>query len=280
LLALAGGASGGNSLPSANANGAFGLSATAGKVGIFASGSLAPCGVMGASCTSSAIDFVGWKASGGSPPSDAEGTAATLSDATASLFRGNSGCLDSDNNASDFTLGTVSPRNSSATSVPCTPPDQDGDGVPDSTDNCPSTSNADQENTDNVADGGDACDADDDNDNVVDGSDACPLVFGAGADGCPVVTPPTGAVGQTPAAGGSNIAPPPTVLATCKVPKLKGKTLKSAKKALKRAGCATGKVKRKKSKKAKPRRVLKQSVKAGTVVPAGTKVGLTLAKKP
>ena len=53
--------------------------------------------------------------------------------------------------------------------------DSDGDGVPDVTDNCPSTANADQ--TDYDADGvGDACDFDDDNDGVPDASDNCRLV--------------------------------------------------------------------------------------------------------
>jgi uncharacterized repeat protein (TIGR01451 family) len=54
-------------------------------------------------------------------------------------------------------------------------PDTDGDGVGDSTDNCPAVSNTNQLDTD--SDGtGDACDSDDDGDGVNDGSDNCPLV--------------------------------------------------------------------------------------------------------
>ena len=52
--------------------------------------------------------------------------------------------------------------------------DQDGDGVGDSQDNCPTTSNADQLNTDGDGEGN-VCDSDDDNDSVLDSNDAFPL---------------------------------------------------------------------------------------------------------
>src|SRR5688500_13017722 len=42
--------------------------------------------------------------------------------------------------------------------------DQDHDGASDGTDNCPNVFNPDQKNTDRSGDGGDACDADNDND--------------------------------------------------------------------------------------------------------------------
>lgn len=52
--------------------------------------------------------------------------------------------------------------------------DSDGDGVPDTVDNCPSTPNPEQ--ADNDADGvGDVCDPDDDNDGVADQTDNCPI---------------------------------------------------------------------------------------------------------
>lgn len=54
------------------------------------------------------------------------------------------------------------------------PGDSDGDGVPDTDDNCPDTPNADQTDTD--GDGlGDACDDDDDGDGILDANDNCPL---------------------------------------------------------------------------------------------------------
>ncbi len=66
-------------------------------------------------------------------------------------------------------------------------PDTDGDGVPDSTDNCPSAANADQADFD--GDGhGDACDLDVDGDGVPNVSDQCAgtsLFTVVAADGCP-----------------------------------------------------------------------------------------------
>ncbi len=58
-------------------------------------------------------------------------------------------------------------------------PDTDGDGVPNSTDNCPQDPNPGQRDTD--GDGlGNKCDPDDDNDQVRDESDNCPLVANPG----------------------------------------------------------------------------------------------------
>jgi hypothetical protein len=64
-------------------------------------------------------------------------------------------------------------RNGDGQGDACTP-DADEDGVTDPQDNCPSTPNPDQRNTDLRGDGGDACDPDDDDDSVADGTDNCP----------------------------------------------------------------------------------------------------------
>ncbi len=62
-----------------------------------------------------------------------------------------------------------------ADSLQVPPPDQDGDGVPDGEDNCPTVANADQSDVD--GDGlGDACDPDIDGDTVPNESDNCPYV--------------------------------------------------------------------------------------------------------
>jgi hypothetical protein len=52
--------------------------------------------------------------------------------------------------------------------------DDDGDGIPDASDNCPTTANPDQTDTDNDGQGN-ACDNDDDNDGVNDNEDCDPL---------------------------------------------------------------------------------------------------------
>jgi hypothetical protein len=69
---------------------------------------------------------------------------------------------------------------------------------------------------------------------------------------------------------------PPAPAPTCKVPKLKGKKLKSAKKAIKGAMCKLGKVIKKNGVTPKTGKVVKQSPKAGASKGAGSMVNLTL----
>jgi len=64
----------------------------------------------------------------------------------------------------------------------------------------------------------------------------------------------------------------------CKVPKLVGQKLKAAKSRITKAYCRVGKVTKKRTSKRKRGRVLKQSVRAGKLVNAYTKIKLTVGK--
>ncbi len=62
----------------------------------------------------------------------------------------------------------------------------------------------------------------------------------------------------------------------CKVPQLRGKTLKAAKKKIRKGGCKLGKVKKLDGATAKTGKVSKQSPKAGKILAPGSKVKITL----
>ena len=63
----------------------------------------------------------------------------------------------------------------------------------------------------------------------------------------------------------------------CKVPKLGGKKLKASKKRIRGALCKVGKVKKKNGATAASGKVVKQQPAAGTIVPPGSQVKVTLA---
>ncbi len=101
----------------------------------------------------------------------------------------------------------------------------------------------------------------------------------------PVDVTATTAAGTTPkvaggtftytrASSGDSPGPMPTGISHCVVPKLKGKKLKAVRKALTKADCKLGKVSGPKGKRAT---VKKQGSKAGTRLPAGSKVTVKLA---
>lgn len=73
--------------------------------------------------------------------------------------------------------------------------------------------------------------------------------------------------------------PPPPPPAVCVVPKLTGMTLKAAKKKIKAAGCAVGKVRKPKGLKGKGLVVKSSNPAAGATKPAGAKVHLKLGPK-
>ncbi|HWA53976.1 MAG TPA: IPT/TIG domain-containing protein [Solirubrobacterales bacterium] len=64
----------------------------------------------------------------------------------------------------------------------------------------------------------------------------------------------------------------------CVVPKLKGKNVRNAKRALGRADCKLGKVNKRRANKKKKGKVVTQSAKSGKVLPSGTKVNISIGK--
>jgi IPT/TIG domain/PASTA domain len=118
---------------------------------------------------------------------------------------------------------------------------------------------------------------------------ATPATFSVTSENTITATSPPAAAGPVPVtvttvAGTASSAqqfvyttPPPPPAPTCKVPKLKGKTLKSAKKRIRAADCRVGKLTKKEGATAKDGKVVKQAPKPGVTVPANTKVKMTLA---
>lgn len=94
------------------------------------------------------------------------------------------------------------------------------------------------------------------------------------------VAPPSVNLGSVPVTvttvAGSATAPAPFVYQGCKVPKLAGKKLRSAKKRIRKAGCKVGRVTRPKGVSAKTGVVVKQGPKAGKLLAPGTKVNVKL----
>jgi hypothetical protein len=111
LIQEAAGAAGTVNLPTPDATGAINLSATTGKVALVNGTSAI------AACTAAnVVDLIGY----GSGVSCSETSPAPgLSNTTANL-RISGGCTDTDNNSTDFTAGSPSPRNTSTTANLCT----------------------------------------------------------------------------------------------------------------------------------------------------------------
>src|SRR5262249_3973512 len=99
-------------LPTPDATGSIGMGATSGRIALV-SNTVALTGA----CPSdpAIIDFVGY----GATCFEGSGAAPTLTNTTAAL-RGNDGCLDTNDNANDFTAGTPNPRNSLSPTPNCT----------------------------------------------------------------------------------------------------------------------------------------------------------------
>jgi len=110
LIQEAAGTGGTVNLPTPDATGSIAMAAGAGKVALVNS----TTALTGTGCPlgASVVDFVGY---GGANCSEGA-TTATLTNTTAAL-RINNGCTDTDNNSTDFSVGTPNPRNSSSTNT-------------------------------------------------------------------------------------------------------------------------------------------------------------------
>jgi predicted extracellular nuclease len=112
LIAEAAGTGAGDPLPTADVTGTIAMSGTAAKVALVDTTT-----ALSGSCPTDAsvVDFIGY----GAAATCAEGTHSNdLSNATAAI-RNDGGCADTDDNATDFTIATPTPRNSSTSPNPC-----------------------------------------------------------------------------------------------------------------------------------------------------------------
>ena len=98
-------------LPTPDTAGGIGLSAASGKVALVSGSSL-----LSGSAPSSPeiVDFVGYGSA-----NFAEGAAAARLSNTTAITRAGGGCIDTDDNGSDFTRGAPSPRNTASPHSPC-----------------------------------------------------------------------------------------------------------------------------------------------------------------
>lgn len=118
LVQQASGGTAGNLLPTADATGTVNMSGTNGKValvnvttGLACNGGSTPCS---ASDLVKITDLVGFGTA-----NFFEGAAASAPSSTTAIFRANNGCLDTNNNSSDFSLAAPAPRNSNSPLAAC-----------------------------------------------------------------------------------------------------------------------------------------------------------------
>jgi len=95
----------------------------------------------------------------------------------------------------------------------------------------------------------------------------------------PSPTPAPSGGGAPPAAAASIASVPAKAKPRCRIPKLKGRSLRAAKRLLKARHCRLGKVKRSKARSAGKLVVVRQSPRAGVRRPGGTRVRLTLGRR-
>lgn len=108
-----------------------------------------------------------------------------------------------------------------------------------------------------------------------------PASFAVNSEGqITAIAPPSSTLGAVPVTvttvAGSATGAQAFVYKGCKVPKLKGKKLKAAKKKIRKGDCKVGKVKKLKGATAKTGKVSKQNPKPGKILAPGSKVKITL----
>ncbi|NJD06616.1 MAG: ExeM/NucH family extracellular endonuclease [Methylococcaceae bacterium] len=115
LVKLASGGSAGSVLPTAEAAGTTNLSATAGKIALLNTTTSLPAQACPAS--SSVVDLVGY----GTTATCFEASRAAAPSNTKSDLRQGGGCTETDQNGSDFAVGTPVPRNGASPTNSCAP---------------------------------------------------------------------------------------------------------------------------------------------------------------
>ena len=115
LVQEAAGAGAQPNLPTPDATGTIAMALGAGKVALVNNQTLI---VSGTACPTGAtiVDFVGFGS--GTNCFEGAGPTPTISNTTSAL-RAGAGCTDTDNNATDFTAGTVNPRNTASPTTNC-----------------------------------------------------------------------------------------------------------------------------------------------------------------
>jgi hypothetical protein len=117
LVQLASGGTVGASLPAPDATGTSNLAATSGKIALVRGTTALACGATAGSCSADSLveDLVGYGAA-----SDFEGSgSAPAPSNTLAALRGDDGCIDTNENSTDFTAGTAGPRNSASPTHAC-----------------------------------------------------------------------------------------------------------------------------------------------------------------
>lgn len=118
LVQQASGGTVGNILPTADATGTTNMSGTAGKVVLVNTASGLACNGGSTPCTAAdlakIVDLVGF-----GNANFFEGAVAIAPSNTLSIFRSSNGCVDTNNNASDFVTGAPAPRNTATALAAC-----------------------------------------------------------------------------------------------------------------------------------------------------------------